>query len=161
MRRDTTPRWPLYVYRAVWFQLLMGVLWLNIFAAMISRYPFKRHPTGFVITHIGMLTMLVGAQLTVSYGIDGQLRVEEGRRENRVELSEPAIKVGVANSEPLYSYAVPRSLSPRDRDQIGLEALRSQTGLVVQRYIPFAERIGGPGGAQNPAGGTPGSIGSP
>jgi hypothetical protein len=150
----------LYVYRTWWFQGLMGLLWLNIFAATLSRVPFKRHHTGFVITHIGLLTLLAGAQMTATYGIDGQLRVEEGRRESRVSLSELAIKVGMENSEPMYSYRFKRSLNPESRDELGFEDFRSQTGLIVERYLPFVERIGNPGG-QAPAdgGGTPGSVG--
>ena len=61
------------IYQSWWFEGLMILLWLNIFCAMISRYPYKEFHTGFVITHIGLLTLLIGAQITATYGLDGQL----------------------------------------------------------------------------------------
>src|SRR3989344_3127752 len=49
----------LMVYRSWWFQVLLSLLWINILFAALSRIPFKKHHTGFVITHIGLLTLLI------------------------------------------------------------------------------------------------------
>jgi len=61
----------LMVYRTWWFEGLMVLLWLNLFCAALSRYPFKEHHIGFVTTHIGLMTLLVGAQITALWGLDG------------------------------------------------------------------------------------------
>ncbi|MEK7398106.1 MAG: cytochrome c biogenesis protein, partial [Candidatus Poribacteria bacterium] len=59
------------VYHAWWFELLLVLLWINILCAAISRIPYKSHHTGFVITHVGLLVLLLGALVTSRYGIDG------------------------------------------------------------------------------------------
>ena len=78
----------LLLYDSTWFLVLLSFLWINIFCATLSRYPFKKHQVGFVITHIGLLTLLGGSFVTKIYGIDGQVRIVEGETENQVNLPE-------------------------------------------------------------------------
>ncbi|HTN74803.1 MAG TPA: hypothetical protein VL096_06130, partial [Pirellulaceae bacterium] len=74
-----TPVVQFYVYQTWWFELLLILLAVNIFCAAAIRYPWKRHQTGFVITHIGLLTLLLGAFIGRSKGIDAQVSVFEGQ----------------------------------------------------------------------------------
>src|SRR5262245_36596284 len=46
-----------YVYQSRWFAAVLGLLGLNIFCAAAARWPWKRHQTGFVITHCGLLIL--------------------------------------------------------------------------------------------------------
>ncbi|RDJ93785.1 hypothetical protein B4Q13_19495, partial [Lacticaseibacillus rhamnosus] len=48
------------VYKAWWFIGLLLLLSCNIFFAAAKKWPWKKHQTGFVITHIGLLLMLFG-----------------------------------------------------------------------------------------------------
>ena len=66
------------VYGTWWFSALNALLALNIFCAAAIRFPWKRHQTGFVITHLGLLTLLFGCLLSRRYGIDAQMPVFEG-----------------------------------------------------------------------------------
>lgn len=65
------------IYGAWWFTLLGALLAVNIFCAAAIRYPWKRYQTGFVITHIGLLTLLFGCLLSRRGGIDAQMPVFE------------------------------------------------------------------------------------
>jgi hypothetical protein len=65
------------IYGTWWFTLLNALLALNIFCAAAIRYPWKRHQTGFVITHIGLLTLMFGMLLSRRGGIDAQMPVFE------------------------------------------------------------------------------------
>lgn len=65
------------VYQTFWFNLLLVLLATNIFCAATIRYPWKRYQTGFVITHIGLLTLLFGTALSRMYGIDAQIFLYE------------------------------------------------------------------------------------
>lgn len=66
-----------FVYQTWWFDGLLILLALNILFAAMVRYPWKRYQTGFVITHIGLLTLISGAALSRLYGIDSQVIVFE------------------------------------------------------------------------------------
>lgn len=65
------------VYQTWWFNALLVLLAINIFCAASIRFPWKRYQTGFVITHIGLLTLLFGTALSRMYGIDAQIFVHE------------------------------------------------------------------------------------
>ncbi len=75
-----TPGVQFGMYGAWWFTALNALLAWNIFAAAAIRYPWKRHQTGFVITHIGLLTLLFGCLMSRRGGIDAQMPLFEGAR---------------------------------------------------------------------------------
>jgi hypothetical protein len=78
-----TPAVQFGIYGAWWFGLLGALLALNIFCAAAIRYPWTRRQTGFVITHIGLLTLLLGCWLSRRGGIDAQMPIFEGKRNHR------------------------------------------------------------------------------
>jgi hypothetical protein len=61
------------VYRTWWFTLLLVLLGVNIFFAAAKKWPWKRHQTGFLITHLGLLTILAGGILNAIGGTDAQM----------------------------------------------------------------------------------------
>src|SRR4051794_2913200 len=71
------------IYGTWWFTTLNVLLAINIFCAASIRFPWKRHQTGFVITHIGLLTLLFGVYLHRRSGIDAQLFAFEGNSSNK------------------------------------------------------------------------------
>lgn len=129
----------LMVYKSWWFSLFMAVLWVNIFCAPLSRYPFKRHQIGFVTTHIGLLILLAGGMVTTRFGVDGQLQVMEGGSNSMVSL--PRLMVGYQNegSPSVQKLSFDRSLSHMDASQ--LEFINKELGawFRVVQYIPFAK----------------------
>ncbi|MCW8131002.1 MAG: hypothetical protein KIS92_11690 [Planctomycetota bacterium] len=67
-----------YVYNAWWFNVWMAVLVVNLFCAAAIRYPWKPHQTGFVITHAGIITMLVGGMIDREWGVEGYVELNRG-----------------------------------------------------------------------------------
>ncbi len=64
-----------WIYHTKSFSFLMALLAMNIFFAAAIRYPWKKHQTGFVITHIGLLTLLAGSAISYRGSINSQLLV--------------------------------------------------------------------------------------
>ena len=128
----------LRIYSATWFIILLVFLWLNIFCAAVSRIPYKKHHTGFVITHIGMLTLLVGSIMTKLMGIDGSIQIQEKTQSNYVSLPQLVYEIG-ASGKPGYS----KVLFPRSLDALGKGELdflnESRHPLFVTQYEPFVE----------------------
>ena len=71
------------VWNTWWFTLLNALLAVSIFCAAAIRYPWKRHQTGFVITHIGLLVLLAGCLMSQRGGIDAQIPLLEGEKGGR------------------------------------------------------------------------------
>ncbi len=66
------------IYQTWWFAVIVSFLGLNVLAAALIRLPWKRHQTGFLITHAGIIVLLVGCLLSRLGGIDAQMPVFEG-----------------------------------------------------------------------------------
>ncbi len=138
----------LIVSRSWWFHSLLGLLWINIFFAALSRWPFKLHHAGFVITHIGLLTLLIGAEMTALMGIDGQLRIEQGETSNIVGLPELVLRSSREGSNSVLTFPVTRSLS--DSGRISIPDFELATGLEILRYVPFVSVQQGFAGSSSP-----------
>src|SRR5687768_1307174 len=72
------------IYQTWWFGAILVTLGINIFCAMMSRYPWRKHHAGFVMAHIGILLLLVGSLISLHYGLDGNMAVFEGETSDRV-----------------------------------------------------------------------------
>lgn len=66
------------IYQTWWFAAIVALLGLNVLAAALIRVPWERRQTGFVITHAGIIVLLVGCLLSRLGGIDAQMPVFEG-----------------------------------------------------------------------------------
>ena len=63
------------VYRSWWFTVLLALLAINIFFAAVKKWPWKKQQTGFLITHLGLLTLLAGGMLNSMSGLDAQMQL--------------------------------------------------------------------------------------
>jgi hypothetical protein len=59
------------VYGTWWFATLLGLLGVNIFFAAVKKWPWKMHQTGFLITHVGLLTLVAGGLVNNLAGSGG------------------------------------------------------------------------------------------
>lgn len=66
------------IYDSWWFALILALLGVNVLCAVLIRLPWRRHQTGFLITHAGILVLLAGCIYSAQSGIDAQMPVFEG-----------------------------------------------------------------------------------
>jgi hypothetical protein len=83
------------IYQTPWFAFLLGLLGLNVFSVMVSRYPWTKHHTGFLIAHVGILLVLAGSVVSLYRGLDSNMALLEGETSDRVALLEKAVQVSV------------------------------------------------------------------
>ncbi len=83
-----------YVYRTWWFGLMMAALGINILCAATIRFPWKRRQAGFVVTHAGLLVLLIGSWISFQVGDEGQLAMVEGdSSQTMVRMNKHIIRV--------------------------------------------------------------------
>jgi hypothetical protein len=68
-----------YVYDAPWFIVWLVLLCINLAGAVFVRYPWKSHQLGFVITHAGIIVMLLGAIVGRVWGFEGSITLFKGQ----------------------------------------------------------------------------------
>lgn len=111
------------VYDTWWFTLVLILLGTNVFCATLTRLPWQKKHTGFVLTHFGMLLILAGSFVTRHVMIDSQMALEEGESGSVVALPNLLVQMlTLGGAESLYE--VPRKALPWQ----GREALKPQGG---------------------------------
>lgn len=106
------------IYGTTWFTLLNILLAVNIFCAAAVRFPWQRHQTGFVITHIGLLTLMLGTGLSRRFGVDAQMMVWEGSHSHRAFEDSEHFELAVAPL-PAAGETVPASYDEEVYPHIG------------------------------------------
>src|ERR1051326_2189257 len=71
--RDSARAAAQVVYRSWWFNGLLALLAINVAAAALTRWPWKRKHVGFVITHAGIIILLGGCSAAFHYGTEGMM----------------------------------------------------------------------------------------
>lgn len=82
------------VYRSPLFAVFLGVLGLNLSASALIRYPWKKAQLGFVVTHVGIIIVLIGSLVTMFKGLDGTMALEEGENSAKVTIDQPVLYFG-------------------------------------------------------------------
>ena len=102
------------VYHRWWMFFLLILLAINLTAVMIHRWPWRPRHLGFLLAHLGILTLLAGSLWTYLWGIDGSLYLPIKSRiviflclKKKLSFMLPLME------KPLHLFYVKRSNSPR------------------------------------------------
>jgi ABC-type transport system involved in cytochrome c biogenesis permease subunit len=66
------------VYGAGWFHGLQALIGLNVFLAMFRRRRWRMRQIGFLLTHAGLIILLLGCLITAKFGVEATLAIYEG-----------------------------------------------------------------------------------
>lgn len=73
-----------YIYDAWWFNIWLALLATNLACSAFSRMPWKKHHTGFLLTHLGIITLLTGALIGRTFGVEGSMTIFKGDPPNNL-----------------------------------------------------------------------------
>src|SRR6266516_4042521 len=83
-----------YVYRAPWFNLWLVLLGANLTVSALSRWPWRKHHVAFLVTHLGIITLLTGSLIGRIFGIEGTITLFKGDPPtNRLLVDEHQLRV--------------------------------------------------------------------
>ncbi len=126
------------VYNTIWFSLLLLILGINVLCAALSRFPWKKHHIGFVVTHAGIITILIGSFITQKYGVDGSMALAEGESSDRIVLDEPLIQVAEPDAASVQTWRVRFLASPPDPQNPWVKKLKGGGQVEVDQYYQHA-----------------------
>ena len=92
------------VYGSPYMYLIMALLCVNLLNVMIDRLPWKAHHTGFVLAHIGIIILIIGALLTKTYGVDGSIAFDIGQKNRYVTLADNELVIYSSFGESSYKH---------------------------------------------------------
>jgi hypothetical protein len=120
----------LKIYKTGWFLLILFFLWINILFAALSRIPWQKRHVGFLVTHLGMLTLLLGSVMTMLWGVDGTLQIYEKSDSNLVFLQNNVIEVNGVKTP------IKRFLEKEDLSHL---FLGNNLDFTLSTYLPFVD----------------------
>ncbi len=129
-----------YVYGAPWFNIWLLLLVANLTASALSRWPWKRHHVAFLITHLGIITLLFGSLIGRLWGTEGTITLFKGEPpSNRLLIDQHQLRVrdtdGIIKGYPAeFINRPPTAARPLD-----LGALASGARLSIVGYAPAVE----------------------
>ncbi len=83
-----------YVYGAPWFNIWLLLLVANLAVSALSRWPWKKHHVAFLVTHLGIITLLGGSLIGRIWGVEGTATLFKGDPpSNRLLLDEHQLRV--------------------------------------------------------------------
>jgi len=129
-----------YVYGAPWFNLWLVLLGANLACSALSRWPWRKHHVAFLITHLGIITLLIGSLIGRIWGIEGTITLFKGEPPtNRLLVDERQLRVhdvdGFVKGYPAeFLHHPPTPRHPRD-----LGPLASGARLSIVDYAPVIE----------------------
>ncbi|UCH83386.1 MAG: cytochrome c biogenesis protein ResB [Candidatus Latescibacterota bacterium] len=134
------------VYNARWFEVLLGLLVLNLTISLVTNWPFRRHQIGFLITHIGFIVVLVGGAITRFWGYEGSMPIREGQSTNYMYSMKEYVRVALEDESTMFPVRLykPGANSTRRSVTLGSESFEVS---VVEYWPNMGMRlVEGPGG---------------
>lgn len=86
-------------YNSRWFDALLIFFALNLTCCTIRRFKRKLSQIGFITTHIGVMTILIGGLMSRNLKIEGQLVVPEGEQRSYILLDSNVLTVTATRGE--------------------------------------------------------------
>src|SRR5437870_1644443 len=109
-----------YVYGAPWFNLWLVLLGANLAVSALSRWPWRKHHLAFLITHLGIITLLIGSVIGRIWGIEGTITLFKGESPtNRLLADQRQLRVhdvdGIVKAYPAeFLHHPPTPQHPRN-----------------------------------------------
>src|SRR6266576_4118432 len=83
-----------YVYGAPWFNIWLTLLAANLTVSALSRWPWRKHHVAFLVTHLGIITLLAGSLIGRIWGIEGTITLFKGEPpSNRLLVDQHQLRV--------------------------------------------------------------------
>ncbi len=141
-----------YVYGAPWFNFWLVLLAANLTCSALSRWPWRKHHVAFLVTHLGIITLLAGSLIGRIWGIEGTMTLFKGEPPtSRLLTDEHQLRVSDAdgivkgyNAEFLHH--PPTAAKPRDLGPLAQGARLAFVGYADEIDAKLAPQPLGEGG---------------
>ena len=125
-----------YIYKAPWFLVWLGVLCINLFAVTLTRWPWEKKHTGFIITHYGIILLLSGAIVGLQTGFEGNVTLHTDKPPIRkLTVNRSIIQVESPNDSALYVMPFDAAaVRPSEKKPRVFEVPQSQLQIIADGF---------------------------
>ncbi|HUO58841.1 MAG TPA: cytochrome c biogenesis protein ResB [bacterium] len=132
-----------FVYGTWWFAAFLILLGVNLLCSALSRFPWKKYQTGFVITHLGIICVLAGSLVTQQMGSDGQIALNEGEEGHVFQEDKPTLYYQIADGA-IEQFPAAFNFRPPNPDHPLIFSMpEGGTIMVDQFYLNAQKKVSG------------------
>ncbi len=92
------------IYKAPWFVGWLALFCLNLFTVTLTRWPWEKKHLGFVITHYGIIALLIGAAIGSKWGFEGNVTLQvHGTPVQKITTSKSILEIESPLTQNLYT----------------------------------------------------------
>ncbi len=102
-----TPVAQKWVYKAKWFEFILGYLFLSLCFNLFRYKLFQWKKLGSLVFHVAFLVIVIGAWVSRLIGFEGAMQIREGGSSNIIISYETYIQMKVHDMEQQYAYDMP------------------------------------------------------
>jgi len=133
------PTAKIIVYNSFWFSFILLMLGFNVLTVALSRFPWKKKHIGFLMTHLGIILILIGSMVTRCFMTDGQLIISEGDYRSVVKLPEASLRINRLGDTTAWSTSLPqKAFAWEGREKLGTPG-KLPVSIYLKHYYPKAK----------------------
>ncbi|NOQ29886.1 MAG: cytochrome C biogenesis protein [Helicobacteraceae bacterium] len=128
------------VYNALWFEVLLALLSINLIINMINAKMFSKKKSFIFIFHTSFLIILLGAAITRYAGFEGSMLIQQGQTSNKMISTENYISVKVEEGKDSNEVTKSVILSKISKNSFSenVELNGANINVKLVEYIPNA-----------------------
>ena len=130
------------IYNALWFELLLVYLGLNLIANIFRYNMFRREKIATLLFHLSFIIILIGAGVTRYVSFEGVMMIREGEKSNFIYSSDPHIWLRVNDGKLQYTYTEKLFLSEitNNNFSIDVDFPKHKTPIKIE-YVDFQKKM--------------------
>ncbi len=126
------------IYAARWFEVLLGLIMLNLLLTFFKRMPYKRRQTGAALIHLSIVVILLASGITRFFGYEGVLPIREGQSTDYYYTVSPHVQVSFGGQTGSYPVRLYRTGDPGLSETVKAGGQAFELG-VADYWPHFAE----------------------
>ena len=104
----------IYIYNAIWFDLLLVYLGFNLIANIMRYRMFRREKVAALFFQLAFIIILIGAAVTRFVSFEGSMLIREGEKTDFIYSSDPYLWYKVDDKKLQYTHDHKMLLSEMD-----------------------------------------------
>ena len=135
-----TPSAKAVIYNAWWFELLMGLLMVNMIVVVFTHRLYRKEKLVAFIFHIAFITIILGAAVTRYVGYEGSIHIREGEASNVFVSTDVYVTVRIEDGQEQIEDDERVMFSPLSggKYQKTFEVKGQTVDVSLKSYIPHA-----------------------
>jgi cytochrome c-type biogenesis protein CcsB len=131
------------VYKALWFELLLAFMVVNMIGVIIVRKLYVKEKWGSLLFHVAFIIILLGAAITRFTGQEGLMHIREGQIATSFLTDETYISGTVLVDDDKVEFSKKVLLVPIKKSSFSKDVRvgEIETSITLLKHIPNAQEI--------------------